>query len=321
MRLDDIAAESLHDELARLRKNEGFIQRRLASSSIVHQVLRRDETDTFERLKSRLISAIHSLAEDEAALLLDIFALSPETQGVPSLRQRRVIHGQKIGRKVEAVALREKPALNHLHSRLVTGTYAQSPLVLHVPEMHGGVIYEHVSVLIVVENRRWRETREYYRFANMVDQLDFVTISRSYPATVAPHSRGHFKVNSRPVEGAGWNDHFWHIDKARTRTEPMQRDEIYDLKFTLTPEPSQAEPPPVRLASRALHERALLFSLQVGFIGEQPKTLWKFERVSPFVRPAGMNEYNALPLDERGIATLRMRDVYGGLFHGIAWEW
>ena len=321
MRLDTMQAESLHDELARLRKNEGFIQRRLASSSIADQVLRQADTDTFERLKSRFISAIYSLSEPESALLLDIYALSPETEGVASLKERRQIHGQKIHRKIEAVAMREKPALDHLHSRLVAGTYAQSPLVLHVPEMHGGLIYEHVSVLIVVENRIWRETREYYRFANMVDELDYVTISRSYPALATPHPKGDFKVNTRPVEGVGWNDHFWHLDKTHAKTEPMLQDQIYDLRFTLVPELSQAEPTPITLASRALHERALLFSLQVGFIGEKPKRLWKFERVSPFARPDTANQYNQIALDEHGIATVRLRDVYGGLFNGIGWEW
>lgn len=187
MRLDHDDAESLRDELGLLRKNEGFIQRRLVKTPVVDEVLRYSMGDTFERLKSRFLSAIHSLDDDESAMLLDIFALSPETETIPRLQERRRIHGAKLGRGIDTVANREEPALTRLHSRLVTGTYAQSPLVLHVPELHGGIVYEHTSTLVIVENRRWKETREYYRFANMHGELDYVTVSRSHHGRVTAH--------------------------------------------------------------------------------------------------------------------------------------
>ncbi|GAA1344281.1 hypothetical protein [Arthrobacter roseus] len=321
MTLDRDDAESLAQELSLLRKNEGFIQRRLFKAAIVDEVLRGSYEDTFERLKSRFLSAIYTLEQNESALLLDIFALSPEAEGVAGLEKRRQIHGSKIGRGIETVASREESALRHLHSRLVTGTYAQSPLVLHVPEMHGGIIYEAASTMVIVENRKWRETREYYRFANMVDKLDYVTVSRSHDGWVNPQAGGDFKVNTRSVEGAGYDDHFWHLDKARTKTEPMERGQIYDLKFTVFPEQQREEHAALKLASRAFHDRTLLASIQVGFIGDKPRSLWKFERVSPFARPSNANEHNSVELDDRGIVGIRLRDVHGGLFSGIAWEW
>lgn len=321
MALEEDDVESLAYELSLLRKNRGFIQRRFLKAAIVDEVLRGSNEDTFERLKSRFISAIYTLDEDESALLLDIFALSPETAGVARLEGRRKIHGEKIRLGVFTVASREEPALRHLHSRLVAGTYAQSPLVLHVPEMHGGIIYEATSTLVIVENRKWRETREYYRFANMVDELDYVTVSRSHDGWVNPQSGGDFKVNTRSVEGAGYNDHFWHLDDARTKTEPMKRGEVYDLNFTVFPENQAEEQAALKLASRAFHDRTLLASIQVGFVGDKPKSIWKFDRVSPFATPTKANEYNSLGLNDKGIATLRIRDAYGGLFSGIAWEW
>lgn len=323
MRLEGTEAESLRNYLDWLRKNEGLVQRRLARSSILDRVLRGADDDTYERLKSRFISAIHSLDEDgEPELLLDVFALSPETEGVPRLQERRALHGSKIGRGIDTVAGRESAALDHLHSRLVTGTYAQSPLVLHVPEMHGGIIYEHTSTLIIIENRKWRETREYYRFANMIDELDWVNVTRSHDGVVTPHPGGDFKVNTRPVPGAGWNDYFWHLNDARTATEPMKADKVYDLRFKVTRPPGDSEAQDVlKLGSRAFHHRSLLASIQVGFIGEKPRSIWTFEQVSPYARPTEVNEYNRTELDERGVATLRLRDVHGGLFSGIAWGW
>lgn len=323
VRLDRDDAESLRDELALLRKNEGFIQRRLVRTPIVDEVLRYSLDDTYERLKSRFLSAIHSLDDEhEAALLLDIYALSDETAAVPRLQERRRIHGQQIGRGIDTVASREDAALSHLHSRLVTGTYAQSPLVLHVPEMHGGIVYEHTSTRITIENKRWRETNEYYRFANMHGELDYVTISRSHPGQVVPMAGGDFKVNTREVPGAGFNDHFWHLNTERTQTSPMYHGKTYDLRFSVIPEvDDEAALSPVTLASRAFHQRSLLASIQVRFIGPLPTSIWKFERVSPFARPTEVNEHNTINFDDRNIASLRLRDVHGGLFSGIAWGW
>lgn len=322
-RLDDTEAESLRSYLDWLRKNDGFIQRRITRNSMLDRVLRGTEEDTYERLKSRFISAIHSLDDErEVELLLDVFALSEATAGVPRLQDRRRIHGAAINRRIDSVASRERVALDHLHSRLVAGTYAQSPLALHVPEMHGGIIYEHTSTLIIVENRKWRETREYYRFANMIDDLEYVTVTRSYPGIVYPDERGDFKVNTRPVAGAGWNDHFWHLNEARTATEPMKYGEVYDLKFRITPSSAdEASADALTLGSRAFHHRSLLASIQVGFIGDSPDSLWAFEQVSPYARPSEANLYNEVELDSRGVATIRLRDAHGGLFSGIRWRW
>lgn len=38
-----------------------------------------------------------------------------------------------------------------------------------------------------------------------------------------------------PVELAGWNDHFWHLNTARTAPEPMQDGTRYDMRFRITP--------------------------------------------------------------------------------------
>ena len=321
MRLDADDVASLHQELVWLTKREGFIQRRLARAGIVDELLRGSLEDSFERLSHRFISAIHTLPADQAELLLDVFALSPDTAHIPQLIDRRKVHGAKVGRRVDTIRSRENAALKLLHSRLVTGRYAQAPLVLDVPEMHGGIIYEETSTLIVVENRHWKETHEHYRFANMAGELDFVTVTRSYDGTCYPHPKGDFKVNTRLVEGAGWNDHFWHLNKTRTATEPMQDATRHDLRFRITPPDNGEEPTPLTLASRAFHQRSLLATIRVGFIGENPSSIWKFEGASPYARPHAANEYNSVNLDHKNTVTLTMRDVHGGLFNGFAWNW
>lgn len=95
-RLDADDAASLLRELAWLRKRGGFTAARLVQAPIVDEVLRGSLEDTFERLRHRFVSAIHSLSEsggerDEplVGVLLAAFALSPETAGSGSLLERR----------------------------------------------------------------------------------------------------------------------------------------------------------------------------------------------------------------------------------------
>jgi len=247
---------------------------------------------SLERRRHRFVSAVHSLSEsgseqDEplVGVLLAAFALSPETVGSGSLLERRWKMASRLGCSMETIASREEAGLRLLHSRLVAGRYAQAPLVLDVPEMHGGIVYEETTTLIVVEHRQWRGTVEHYRLANMAGELDFVTISRSYPAHVTAQPGGEFSVNSRPVEGAGWNDHFWHIDPATGRRTPMQDATRYDLAFRAEPLPGEEPTTPISLASRAFHARSLLATIQVRFIGKAPASIWQFTGASPFARP------------------------------------
>ena len=169
--------------------------------------------------------------------------------------RRRAI-ASRLGCSIETIASREAAGLRLLHSRLVAGRYAQAPLVLDVPEMHGGIVNEETTTLIVVEQRQWHGTVEHYQLANMAGELDFVTISRSYPAHVTAQPSGQLSVNSRPVEGTGWNDHFWHIDPTTGRRTPMQDTTRYDLAFRLEPVPGKELTTPNSLASRAFHARS-----------------------------------------------------------------
>lgn len=312
-------ADDLMEELLFLRKGEGVTARRLDQVPLVKALLVQEPEDDFTRLRGRFASAVHSLGDAEAALLRDVYGISEEAGDQPTLKLRREVHASRIGRGIDTVAAREAAAIGQLAVRLTRGNYAQSPLLISVPEMHGGIIYEMTSTLIVVENRRWKYTREHYRFIATFDEMDFVTITRSYPATARAAEGGSFRINTRATSG-GFNDHFWHYDVAGEK-EPMRRGETYDLKFTLEPDIPEAEREPLRNAYRAFHERSLLASIQVAFIGEQPARIWKRERVSHFDWPGQPNEFNGIEIDERGVASLRLRDVHGGLVSGVAWDW
>jgi len=311
-----MSPDDLQEELQFLRKNDGFTPSRVDRTDVVRLLL--DVTsEGFERTRGRFVSAIDSLGDSDGSLLRDIFRLSDETTSLGALADRRRIHADRIGRSAATVADREGPALARLARALVTGRYAQSPLSLDVPEMHGGLVYEWTSTLIVIEERMWKETREHYRFMAEFDEMDFLTITRSYPAVVSTPTTGAFRVNTREAS-QGFNDHFWSRGGSGADS-PMMRGETYDLKFKLEPSPDEAGSPMVN-AYRAFHERSLLASIQVEFRGEVPSAIWRYERVSHFAQPGVPTSTNEVRL-ERGIASLRLRDVHGGLASGIAWRW
>lgn len=314
-----VGADDIFADLAFLRKGPGFTPARLATLRAIVDLLSQEPGEPYERLRSRFESAIHSLGQPDAALLLDVFALTDQTRSLPRLDDRRRIHAASVSRSVATVADREVPALTRLVSTLVRGNYAQSPLLIAVPEMHGGIIYETTSTLIVVENRKWARTLEHYRFVATFDEMDFLTITRSYDATTTADPTGRFRVNTRPTSH-GFNDHFWHRDKAGHTDEPMRRGETYDLKFRLEP-PEGAELPPMVNAYRAFHERSLHATIKIAFIGERPHTIWKYERVSHFAQPGTPTESNRVEVSSDGSVALRLRDLHGGLASGIAWEW
>lgn len=284
--LDADDAASLLRELAWLRKRQGFTAARLTRAPIVDEVLRGAASDSFERLRHRFISAMHNLDEDMAALLLPIFALTPATAGSGSLLERRARLAQQLGCSPETVATREEAGLRLLHGRLIAGRYAQAPLVLDVPEMHGGVIYEETTTLVVVAQRHWQHTWERYRLANLGEPLDYLEVARSYPARVTPDPAGAFAVTSAPVPGAGWRDRFWHRDPASGQRRPLPSATRATLTFRLDPLPDDPDSQrPIRLTNRAFHTRSLLATIRVRFLGPTPRAIWSFHDTSPFAQP------------------------------------
>lgn len=314
-----IDSENLYEDLLLLRKGAGFVQRRLSPESGLVHILTEERKESFERILSRFRSALHALSPEEAELLADIYGVGDDTTGTSTLKARREIHGAKIGRGIDTVASREPEAIRHLLDRLLRGTYAQSPLTLDVPEMHDGIVYDAVSYAMLVKDRRWVYTKEFYRFTAEFDEMDFVTISRSFPAVLTPHPSMRFRVNSRETS-KGFNDHFWSRNPSMDADEPMRRGNSYQLRFQL--EPPQADTGKQLLQlTRALHARALLASFKVRFEGERPARLWKVDRVSFFNNPGYPHEDNMLELDGQGEIAFRLRDFHSGLFAGVAWEW
>lgn len=149
-------SEDLLTDLLYLRKNEGASATRLAKAGTVNLVLGSQDDDAEVKLE-RLRSAIQSLDDDQATVLMAAFGLSPETNAVKSLKARRELYGAQVGRKVDTIASRENVALEQLRFQLLTGWYPASPLPRRVPELHNGVVNELVELTTVVSDGCWME--------------------------------------------------------------------------------------------------------------------------------------------------------------------
>lgn len=303
-------SSDLTDDLLFMRKGAGFTAARIVNASTLRHVLGGVD-EPFDNMRERFISAVQSLREPEPPLLLAAYGLDASYADLRTLRERRTRYGQTVGRKVDTIADREDAAIEHLRVQLLTGWYTQSPVSARIPEMHNGIIQEAVHVATVVEDRKWRETREHYRFMALFDEADYVAISSSYPGRPIPE--GAFTVKTIRI-GRSFSHQFWHAT-------PMRRGQTYDLRFTLVPDDEYGQPEAVIEESRAFHERTLTVTIEVEFRGVTPRAIWAYERLTFFERPGTPQHGRQLALDEHGRAQLVMHDVYGGLFGGVAWGW
>lgn len=297
-------------ELGFLRKDSGFTNTRLNRAPLVRQLLGGDN-EPFEIARERMASAIQSLRDPYPEILLDVFGLSTETEGIAYLKDRRQLYGARNGVKVEAAADREDPALKSLRNQLVTGWYPKSPTDFVVPPSHNGFVQQSVTIMTPVKNRAWAETREHYRLIAAFDEAEFIAISSSLPGR--PVTAGDFTVKTVRI-GASFTHRFFY-------KEPMRRGEYYDLKFKLVPDPELGSPEALLEESRAFHEPTRFATFQAAFFGDRPSTIWSYRGLSYFERPADPTHGESLGMDVDGVAEASFHDLYGGLYSGIAWRW
>ncbi len=298
----------LEADLLYLRKGAGTTPGRMASVGTLRLVLGGDD-QPYSELRDRLDSAIRSLHDEEAALLLDVFALSPDTESLTTLRQRRQHHGTKISRKIDTVASRETRAITNLRNQLLTGWYPTSPMPpgARVPEAHNSLIQDNVEILTVVEDGYWQQTREHYRFLALFDEADYIRISNSFPGIISPQPP--FTVRTHRL-GDSYSHDFYY------QHGPMRRGRTYDLRYTIRPDPTLQDDRRIKETSRAFHERTLTATFELMFIGDVPDTIWKIEGLTFFERPGTPNPNNQLGHP----CKTTFRDPHGGLFYGIGWR-
>lgn len=301
----DVLADLLY-----LRKGPGFTAERLAARTALVGVLG-GTAEAPEVLRERLESAIQSLHDGEAELLGEIFGLTTETEGTAGLAARRDLAGRRLGIKREAVADRDAIAIENLLRQLITGWYPKSPTGIRIPELHNGFVQHAVSVTTFVQDRRHLESRHHYRLFALFDGVQYLgwSAARAEPPVVVGTE---FTVKTVET-AAGYLHQFWH-------SEPMRRGQTYDLRFrVVNPDPN--DPYWLTEESLAFHEPTRFANFEVVFLGLVPATVWKFAGLTAHERPGAPTPETLLdPADEASVKAV-FRDLYGGLYCGIAWEW
>lgn len=301
-------------DLIYLCKREGACAARLAKAGTVNLVLGAEDDEADMKLE-RLRSAVNSLDGDQSQVLLTAFGLSPATEGMKSLSARRKIYGQQVGRKVDTIAAREKVALEELRVKLLTGWYPASPLPRRVTELHNGVINELVELTTVVSDRCWVESRHCYRMLALFDEADYYEIATSYPMTVTTY--GGWTSTTGKVAN-GYTVRFY-------PPETLRRGQVYDLRFKFSPLPGDPDdlalPGQICEESLAFHERTLEARFEVVFLGETPRVLYHFSGLTGVERPGEATSDRKINPAERSVTGVRFRDLYGGLYAGLTWEW
>ena len=307
---DPKQAYNVLQDLVYLHKDAGFSPARIARAKLVRQLLGGDN-ESYEVLRERFISAIDSLRDPQPEILLDVFGLAPETEGMTYLKDRRRCYGDKHGIKVEAVADREESAMDNLRKQLVTGWYPKSPTGFTVPQSHNGFVQQAARILTVVRNRAWQENREWHQLIAAFDEADFISISSSYPGRPIPE--GDFTVTTKRI-----GESFTHQFRYK---EPMRRGETYNLKFRIVADPELGSPGALTEHSQAFHEPTRFASFGALFIGDRSAIIWSYRGLTYFVRPGTPNIGQALEFGDEPGVKVEFHDLYGGLYSGIAWEW
>lgn len=297
------------DGLLFLRKYGGLTERRLRQRRAVVAVLG-GAAEHYDVLLERFESALYSLSDDDAALLLDVYGLSEESTARPTLDERRVIAGDRLGLTAAGVADRDSKAIERLHYQLMTGWYPKSPTGIRVPESHNGFIQHEANLRVIVRDGRHVETWHRYRLLMLNDDVQFLRVTSALPASTV--GEGDFTVRSEELP-RGWEHVFWF------RGTAMERGKVYSLDYCLHADPAIDRR--MTHESLAIHTPTRFLRVEVLFKGQSPARAWQYSGLTQHEFPARPAAGRMLDLVRGTSIEADFRDLHGGLFAGVAWEW
>lgn len=298
-------------DLLYLRKGVGYSDKRLLARQALVRMLG-GPAEPIEVLRERLMSAIHSLDDADEAILLAVFGLDGVAQSSPTLTSRRDRVAKELGLRREAVADRDARALERLLHQLCTGWYPKSPVGIRIPESHNGVVQQLVRIQTVVNNRKHELTRHHYRFMCTFDGAEYLTIATAEPGLVQV-TLGDYALRVVPVE-RGVLLQFWH-------GSPFVRGRVYDLGFVVRNPDPVGDPRWLTEESLAFHEPTRRAVFEVKFKGAVPARVWSFAGLTGTERPGPPSRLLQWRPGPKHIVQSEYRDLFGGLYGGVAWEY
>jgi hypothetical protein len=304
--------EDLITDLIYIRKDVGFVPDRVFKNAGVFLKVIGGKQQSFETIKTRLVSAIDSLPNRQDAEALSVaFALLPEYESIGSLTDRRKKYGGQIGRKIDTLMDRENAAINELVIQLYTARYTTSPMPHDTPIMHSAAIHERIEITALVIDHLWTETREHYRLIPLMDGAEYLEVSSDIPAKISPTCDC---IVSIETTNGGLRHRF-------NYAEPLLRGMPTELDFIMRPDGTHDDELILIEETRAFHEPTLSCSVEIVFMGDKPKRIWQYKQLPLYERPGIPTKQQLLELNGGSAVKAEFTDLYGGLFSGIAWEW
>jgi len=311
-----ISAADLFTELQYLRKGRGATPDRLPNAPELLKAFG-GKAQVYDTLKARLISAIQSLPDEPSrTILLSAYGFLPDTAQGISLRDRRELLGQQIGRKYDTIANREDKAISELVVQLLTASYAGAPVAATLPLPHGAFLIESLEMHTLICDKQFishTQTRTVIALADRPKSFQF----DSNETTRLIGLKG-CHVESEPVVSG---------DKPSTRhiillDDPPRRGKSYTFSFKeVSDEPPNPDIKQDR-AGQSFETPAYRYIQRVTFEGEKPKVIWWYDKLSWVTRPGKPEPANTIQFAS-GSNTVKheFAQQYNGLFSGVAWEW
>lgn len=305
--------EDLMADLFYLRKDTGFTPQRVPVASVFIEVAGGHE-QSFEMLKTRLLSALNTLtSKEDVAMLKAAFALLPEYETLPLLKERREKYGKQIKRKIDTIASRENVAIRELALQLLSNRYTLSPVPENVQMMHNAAIHERIEITTLVRDKIWVETRENYQLISLMNDISYMEIGSDIAADIV--SMCDCRVVSRVTgDGSGRLHQFMY-------PKPLNRGDSIELSFVMLPDKALKNPIGLIEETRAFHEPTLYARFEVIFLGQKPRLIWQYQKLTLYQRPGRPKRQQLLDFDGGSVVATEFTDLYGGLFSGVAWEW
>jgi len=301
-------------DLLGLRKGEGFTLEKARDADVFLEMMG-GAGQTFDELYTRFLSAIYSV-KDEASVevLLVAYGLEPGYEDMPSLKDRREIYGEFIGRKYDTIAKREKAAIQEMAVRILLSQWVNAPLPANIPVIHGGFICESLQSSILIRDRKLVETRETQCLIALADNLasfDYDTNELSVVEALQGCT-----VKTREISGGRK-----YILAFPKKLKRGQRHEVSFLEHA--PECGKDGRTAIAVeVARSFAIPTFDYCLELIFVGQKPKRIWSYSMLTLLERP-GDPEVQP-PLDFlNGGSTVQVvfSHLHGGMFSGIAWEW
>lgn len=308
--------EELVDELLLLRKEKGFTPSRALDMPTLLQVMGGNNQD-FQTIKHRFISAIDVISDKELAeCLLASYGLLRGYENILTLKERREKYGKIVHRKKDTLNKRERMAISDLAPILLNAYYAGAPLSSDFAIPHTGLLMEYLHIATVIVDGDFQKHIQERRIISLVDTPQGKKDGFAY------HSRS--KTDVKPLFGIS-EVRTEHVENGSLHTlvfsEQLRRNRAYKLAFEEIISPENDNKKENNFAGQSFETPTLEYKQQIIFKGKIPKKVWYYKNVSDIERPGKPTSKNRLDINNHGVVEVELKQLYGGLRSGIAWEW